>query len=322
MPQPHSADAVTPALSIQPWNFSPTDPGVGGWQPIFEQARGADAAGIDRLGVSDHVILGEALEKYADPERGGTAGGKQPTGPDGHWLDPIVLLSMYAAMTRHVRLQTGILIAALRRPATLAKQLATLDVLSQGRLDLGVGVGWQEEEYFANGLPFEHRGALLDQTLEICQTLWRERSAAYRSKDVQFEKIHCNPKPLQPGGVPLWISGTLKPTVLRRIARFGSGWIPWGPDAANPAAGIARIREVMAKAGRDMAGFQVTTHLAVAQRAGGGVDVEKTFAPVPALVSAGVTDFRIGLALPKEAAAVEDLLAPIVAAFRKTVGRG
>jgi probable F420-dependent oxidoreductase len=313
--------AISPALSIQPWNFSPQDPGVGGWQPLLEQARGADAAGIDRLAVSDHVVLGENLEAYADPRRGGIAGGKQPTGPDGHWLDPIVVLSMWAALTRHARLQTGILIAALRRPATLAKELATLDVLSQGRLDLGVGVGWQEEEYTANGLPFAHRGALLDQTLEVCQKLWRERAAAHRSPDLNFEKIHCMPKPLQPGGVPLWISGTLNPTVLRRIARFGSGWIPWGSDARDPVAGLARIREVLARAGRDAQGFQVTTHVPLAKRADGALDVERTLAPIPALVAGGITDFRVTLELPAEAAAVEDLLAPLVAAFRKSVGR-
>ena len=321
MSLPNPIAAVTPALSIQPWNFSAQDPGAGGWQPLLERARGADAAGIDRLSVSDHVVFGENLEAYGDPKRGGTAGGKQPTGPDGHWLDPIVLLSMFAALTKHARLQTGILIAPLRRPATLAKELATLDVLSLGRLDLGVGVGWQEEEYTANGLPFAKRGALLDQTLEVCQKLWRERAAAHRSPDLSFEKIHCMPKPLQPGGVPLWISGTLNPAVLRRIARFGSGWIPWGPDARDPVAGIARVREALAKAGRSAAGFQVTTHIALAKKANGAIDVEKTLEPVPALVVGGVTDFRVGLDLPSTAAAVEDALAPLVAAFRKTVGR-
>ena len=108
-----SLQSVTPALSIQPLNFAAEDPGVGGWRPLFEQARGADAAGIDRLVVSDHVVLGENLEAYSDPELGGTKGGRQPTGPDGHWLDPIVLLSMWAAPTSHTRLMTGILIVGM-----------------------------------------------------------------------------------------------------------------------------------------------------------------------------------------------------------------
>jgi probable F420-dependent oxidoreductase len=321
MPLPNSAESVTPALSIQPWNFSATDPGVGGWEFLFAQARGADAAGIDRLAVSDHVVMGENLEAYGDAKRGGTEGGKQPTGPDGQWLDPLVVLSMYAAQTQRARLQTGILIAPLRRPATLAKEWATLDVLSQGRVDLGVGVGWQEEEYFANGLPFEHRGARLDETLEICQKLWRPGGAKHKSAEFDFEKIHCSPKPLQPGGIPLWISGTLNAAVIQRIVRFGSGWIPWGPDAMDPVAGLTKVKAALAKAGRDTKGFQCTTHLGFSKKANGALDLDASFAGVPKLVAGGISDFRITLNLPREEAAVADQLAPIVQAFRKVVGR-
>jgi probable F420-dependent oxidoreductase len=317
----HALESVTPALSLQPWNFSARDPGVGGWEVLFAQARGADAAGIDRLAVSDHVVMGENLEAYGDPGRGGTAGGRQPTGPDGHWLDPLVVLSMIAAQTRHARLMTSILIAALRRPATLAKEWATLDVLSHGRVDLGVGVGWQQEEYQANGLSFEHRGARLEETLEICQKLWRERAAAHRSAEYSFEKIHCSPRPLQPGGIPLWISGTLNAAVLRRIARFGSGWIPWGPDARDPVAGLARVRAALAAAGRDPRGFQVTAHIALAKKAGDAIDLDATLAPIPRMLEAGITDFRVTPDLPREEAAVIDLLAPLAQAFRKLVGR-
>jgi probable F420-dependent oxidoreductase len=321
MAQPHAPGSLTPALSLQPWNFSAQDPGVGGWEVLFAQARAADAAGIDRLAVSDHVVMGENLEAYGDPRRGGTQGGRQPTGPDGHWLDPLVVLSMFAAQTRHARLMTSILIAALRRPASLAKEWATLDVLSRGRVDLGVGVGWQQEEYEANGLPFEHRGARLDETLELLQKFWRERAAAHRSAGYSFEKIHCSPKPLQPGGIPLWISGTINAAVLRRIARFGSGWIPWGDDARDPVAGLAKVRAALAAAGRDARGFQVTTHIALARKSGGGIDLDATLAPVPRLVEAGITDFRVTPDLPREEAAVTDLLAPLVQAFRKLVGR-
>lgn len=321
MSSPHSLDAVTPALSIQLWNFAARDPGPSGWQPLMDQARAADAAGIDRLVVSDHVILGENLEAYADPKAGGMEGGRQPTGPDGHWLDPLVVLSMWAAITSHVRLMTGILIASLRRPASLAKASASLDVLSGGRLDLGVGVGWQREEYQANGVPHEHRGARLDQTLDICQTLWREQSASYQSQEVNFEKIHCMPKPLQPGGVPLWISGTLNPNVLRRIVRFGSGWIPWGPDAMNPIAGLARIREALDAAGRDPKGFQVTSTLPIVESADGSIDVDRTVAAVPPLVEAGITDLRASVSLPTEREAATDFLLPLVEGFRKATGR-
>ena len=321
MPQAHSPADVSPALSLQPINFASADPGVGGWRPLLAQGVGADKAGIDRLVVSDHVVMGENLEVYGDPKAGGTEGGVQPTGPDGHWLDPLTVISMWAALTSHTRFMTGILIAPLRRPATLAKQLATIDVLSEGRLDIGVGVGWQREEYEANGVEYQGRGKLLDETLEIVQTLWREEPAAYSSEAVSFEKIHLNPKPLTPGGVPLWISGTLNKNVLRRIVRFGSGWIPWGPDAMDPIGGLAKIAAEMEKGGRDMKGFQAGSYLQVVED-GGAIDAEATMAPVAAMAEAGVTDFRVTLNLPNEEAATQDMLSPLVEAFRKASGRG
>lgn len=321
MPEAHQPAAVRPALSLQPSNFSAKNPGVGGWRHLFEQARGADAAGIDRLVVSDHVVLGEQLGHYADPKKGGIKGGVQPTGPDGQWLDPIVVLSMWAAITKHTRFLTGILIAPLRRPATLAKQLATLDTLSEGRLDIGVGVGWQREEYEANGIEYDGRGKLLDETLEICQTLWKNESASHRGRIASFDKIHLNPKPLHPCGVPFWISGTLNPNVMQRIVKYGSGWIPWGDDGMNPIEGIKKIREALTKAGRSIEGFEATSYLPVAYGADKKIDVEKTVSVAPAMVAGGLTDLRVTLDLPKSQAAVEDLLTPLVQAFRQAVGR-
>jgi len=208
-------------LSMVLQSFSAEDPGS--WSQMFTLARAADAAGVDRLVVSDHVVFGERLEEYSKPEVGGQAGGKQPTGPDGHWLEPLTTLSVVAGMTSNIRLGTNIIIAALRRPVILAKSAATLDVLSGGRLDLGVGVGWQKEEYDAAGLSFDGRGRLLDHTLEVCETLWREKRAAYRSPELQFEAIHQMPKPLQAGGVPIWVAGTLRGSTIKRLARWGAG---------------------------------------------------------------------------------------------------
>src|SRR5215207_8141 len=136
-----------PQLSIMVRTYAAEDPGT--WQPLLDAARAADSAGVDRVLVSDHVVFGEHLEAYGRPEAGGVEGGKQPTGPDGHWLEPLTVLTAISAQTTRVRLGTYILLAALRRPVTLAKQLATLDVLSGGRVDLGVGIGWQREEYDA-----------------------------------------------------------------------------------------------------------------------------------------------------------------------------
>ena len=142
-------------LSIVLRTFAAQDPGS--WAHVIRQAETLDRAGVDRLAVSDHVVFGEDLDAYGRPEIGGQAGGTQPTGPDGHWLEPITLLSLLAGRTSRIRLATNVLIAALRRPVVLAKTAATLDVLSGGRLDLGVGVGWQREEYEAAGVEFDGR---------------------------------------------------------------------------------------------------------------------------------------------------------------------
>src|SRR3954449_8285332 len=129
----------------------------GDWAGLLDLARTADDAGVDRLVVTDHVLMGRNTDAYA--------WGRFPTAPDGPWLEPLTVLTAVASVTRRVRLATGILIAPLRPAALLAKTVATLDVLSGGRVDLGVGVGWQREEYEAEGLPFEQRGRLLTDTV-------------------------------------------------------------------------------------------------------------------------------------------------------------
>jgi probable F420-dependent oxidoreductase len=310
---------VPPTLSVHIGNYAATDPGD--WSPLLDRARAADAVGIDRLVVSDHVIMGEHLEAYGEPESGGVAGGKQPTGPDGIWLEPLTVLTAVAAVTTRVRLGTGILLAALRRPVVLAKAAATLDVLSGGRLDLGVGVGWQREEYEAAGLDYHARGALLDHTLDVCQVLWREQSARFDGDGLRFEGIHCMPKPRQPGGVPFWISGRMNDRVIERIVRFGSGWIPWGDEARAPAAHVARIRDALAAGGRDPSGFEVEGTLPVVRDAEGGIDIGRTMENLPPLVEAGITDFRARVTVPEDRGRAEEQLGPLVAAFRASVGR-
>jgi probable F420-dependent oxidoreductase len=286
-----------PQLSIMLRTYAAEDPGT--WQPVLDTARAADAAGVDRVLLSDHVVFGEHLDAYGHPESGGVEGGKQPTGPDGHWLEPLTTLSVLCGLTSRVRLGTNILIAALRRPVVLAKTAATLDVLSGGRLDLGVGVGWQREEYEAAGLDFGTRGRQLDRTLEVCQTLWREPRAEVDLDGLAFEAIHMMPKPVQPGGVPLWVSGRVNERVARRLARFGSGWIPWGEDAADLATSIPRMREAVTNAGGNADTLQVAGNLSVVRRADRSIDPERTMADVPQLVASGVTDFRAFVKTPE-----------------------
>lgn len=302
-----------PYLSLHLRSFAAGDPDDG-WQSILDQAVAADRAGVGKVVVSDHVVFGQALDDYANPALGGTEGGKQPTGPDGRWLEPLTVLSVLAGLTSHVRLGTNILLAALRRPAVLAKQVATLDVLSGGRVDLGVGVGWQRAEYEACGLAFDDRGRLLDHTLEVCRTLWSGAPVAYDSAELSFAEISAMPQPVQPGGVPVWVSGTVNPRSMRRLARFGSGWIPWGPDVAGVAASIPAMRQALEDQGRDPAGIQVAGTLPVVAGED-GVDLDATMAKVPPLVAAGVTDFRAYLPIPAGVDAATEYLAGVVEAF-------
>lgn len=309
---------MTPCLSIHLVNFAADPPGQ--WQGLFDVAEAADRAGIGRLVVSDHVVFGERLDRYGEPARGGMAGGRQPTGPDGAWLEPLTVLAMVGARTTRVRLCPMVLLAALRRPAVLAKTAATIDVLTGGRLDLGVGIGWQQEEYEAAGLDYRARGRLLDHTLEVCRTLWTQTQASYDSAELTFDAVHQMPKPTA-GAVPVWVSGTVNGRSMARLARFGSGWIPWGPDALDMAQAIPAMREAVSALGRDPAGIEVTGVLPVARDSDGDPQVDSTMTAVPGLLAAGVTDFRIGLRPPAGVEAAAEYLAPWADAFAAAAGR-
>jgi probable F420-dependent oxidoreductase len=307
-----------PQLSLHLINLAP-EGHTAGWGHLLALARACDAAGIDRVNVSDHVVFGEALEEYAKPEVGGREGGKQPTGPDGHWLEPLTTLAVIAGQTSRVRLGTQILLAALRRPVILAKSAATLDVLSGGRLDLGVGVGWQKAEYDAAGLPFERRGKLLDHTLEVVQTLWREQRASYASPELTFDGIHQMPKPLQDGGVPIWISGTIRDTTVRRLVQFGTRWIPWGKDDGDMTASLPLMREAIAKAGGNPDTLQASGPLPAVWDANRQLDLPRTMEKVPARLAAGQTDFTVPFYEP-DVSKAEARLREIVEAFHGVTG--
>lgn len=304
----------TPELSLYLTTYS--DAPQHDWRETLQLAQAMDAAGVDRLVVSDHLVFGENLDAYADPSLGGQAGGKQPTGPDGAWLEPLIVLTAIAAVTTRIRLGTAILLAALRRPAVLAKQLATLDAISGGRVDLGVGVGWQREEYEAAGLSFKDRGRLLDHTLEVCQALWTQQRASYDSAELSFDGIHQMPKPVQPGGVPLWISGTVNNAVARRIARFGSGWIPWGPAYADIPGAIAAMKDKIVEFGGDPTDLQVQGVARVVKGDDGSIDYAASAAAVPALVEAGVTDVRFPASLTADPDRALEVMSSLVEAFR------
>lgn len=290
-----------PTLTVGLANFGNTLP-PGEWRRFIDLGRAAEDAGIDRIAVVDHVVMGPHTEKYV--------WGKFPVPPDAPWLEPLTMLTAVAAVTTRVRLATGILIAPLRPAAFLAKQVATLDQLSEGRVDLGVGTGWQREEYEAQGLDFDKRGQLLDDTLAACRVLWRDTPAALDTPTLSFHDIYCEPKPLQEGGVPIWIAGTLHARNLARLAEYGAGWIPiMGETVEGIAAGVQRLRESFTAAGRDPSTLKVQAPLRMAMGDDKRPDLAQSMASVPDLVAAGASDVIVTLkAFARDAEASPDAL--------------
>jgi probable F420-dependent oxidoreductase len=286
-------------------------PNFGGWaggdfRALVDLAESADDAGVDRLVVSDHVALGRNLDAYR--------WGRFPTAPDGPWLEPLTCLTAFAAVTDRIRLSTGILIAPLRPAALLAKTVASLDVLSGGRVDLGVGVGWQREEYDALGVDFATRGARLEETVAACRQLWSGLPASYKGEHVAFDEVFGAPLPVQER-LPVWFSGTLTDRTVRRVAQLGDGWIPiMGASVDDISAGAQRLREA---AGQRV---DVQAPLSPVRRDDKTLDVEATLQQMPALADAGVTNVYLNAAsLAGSPADAAKALSGFVAAFRRTV---
>jgi len=299
-----ASSADRPTLSVGLANFGNTC-APGEWKRFVDLGRAAEDAGIDRVVVVDHVVMGPHTENYV--------WGKFPVPSDAPWLEPLTMLTAIAAVTTRVRLATGILIAPLRPAAFLAKQVATLDQVSEGRVDLGVGTGWQREEYDAQGLNFEQRGQLLDDTLAACRVLWRDTPAALETPTLSFHDIYCEPKPVQAGGVPIWIAGTLHARNLARLVEHGAGWIPiMGESVEGIAGGVARIREAFSAAGRDPSALLVQAPVRMAMGDDQRPDLARSMASVPDLVAAGATDVIVTLkAFARDTAAAPDALVRI-----------
>ena len=202
-------------------------------------------------------------------------------------------LASIASATNNIRLSTSVLISPLRPPVLLAKMIATLDQLSHGRVDLGVGVGWQREEYDALQVPFEKRGQRLVDQLRACQTLWRDCPASFESETISFDNVYCRPAPAQTGGVPLWFGMAPSETNCQRIAELGVGWLPILVDPVAIGEGVQALREAFSAAGRDPSELQVRAQLAPQFNADGSGDLEATLAQVEQSVAAGVTHIEM-----------------------------
>ncbi|MEA3075519.1 MAG: hypothetical protein QOF60_427 [Actinomycetota bacterium] len=220
---------------------------------LTEVAQVLDRGGVDYVVVADHVVL--ATKPTGHEALGGALG--YPA--DEPYPDPLVVLASMAATTERIRLTTGILVAPLRPAVVLAKMVATLATLCRGRLDLGVGTGWQVEEFAAAGVPIEGKAKRLDETIAACRALWRGGPASFHGDTVDFDGVCCAPTP--PGGdVPVWFAGTSADATLQRVARSGAGWLPirCPPDDELRAASDA-LQKLAAEAGRagDTIGIRV-----------------------------------------------------------------
>ena len=181
-------------------------------------AQAAEEFGFDTLWTSDHVVIPQghnSVYPYAE---------RMPY-EDAPLPDPLITLAFVAASTKTLRLGTSVLVLPQRNPVVLAKQLATLDVLSEGRVDLGIGIGWLREEFEALGVPWERRGKRTDEYIEAMRALWTQPVASYEGELVRFSNVVCDPKPVQPGGVPFIIGGHSIPAA-RRAGRLGNGFFP------------------------------------------------------------------------------------------------
>lgn len=209
-------------------------------------ARAADEAGFDGLWVFDHVVLQKDQQS------------KYPYSPDGSlgfpptmdFLEPLTLLTFLAGITRRARLGTSVLVLPMRQPVIHAKIMATIDHLSGGRFVLGAGVGWWQQEYETLSVPWERRGARMDECLQLLRQLWTREFTDFKGEFYESVDWACNPKPLQPDGIPMWLGGESRKQ-LERIGKYGDGWLATLRSVPKLKDEFAVAQEAASKAGRD-----------------------------------------------------------------------
>jgi probable F420-dependent oxidoreductase len=229
-------------------------------EPLAEIARRGDELGFYCMVAGDHILVpGDIESPYPY-----TVGGQFPGGASGEYLEQLTLLTYLAGVTRNIRLVPSVMIVPYRPPLLVAKVLATLDVLSQGRLTLGVGVGWMEEEFEALGSPpFAERGEVTNEYLRAFKELWTSDSPTFEGKYCRFANIKFLPKPVQKPHPPIWVGGQSR-RAIRRAAELGNGWHPVGAIPAAPlepedlSQSLALLRRYAERAGRDPAELDVS----------------------------------------------------------------
>jgi probable F420-dependent oxidoreductase len=215
-------------------------------------ARGAEHHDIGTIWVGEHVVLfPQYASSYPYAEDG-----RIPAPPGSGLLEPLVTLTYLAARTSTVRLGTAMLLLPQRNPVYVAKEVATLDWLSGGRVDLGVGVGWLKEEFEALNVPWERRGRRTDEYLEVLHTLWVDDTSSFHGETFDLEPCEMFPKPIQQP-VPVHIGGET-PAALRRAARAAQGWHTFNRTPEELATGLAELDGHLEAAGRSRADLRIT----------------------------------------------------------------
>ena len=239
-------------------------------------AQAAEAGGIESLWTVEHTIVPAGYQStypYSPT-------GKMPGPEDSDIPDPLIWLTYVAASTTTIRLGTGILILPQRNPIVLAKEIATLDRLSGGRVELGIGVGWLEEEFDALGISFADRGARTDDHIAALRALWTQDEATHHGTHSSFERAISRPRPAQ-GSVPIVVGGHSK-AAARRAGRLGDGFFPGRGTHEELAELISLMRATAAEHGRDPDAIEITS-------GGDGALGSKALDEVKALADMGVT---------------------------------
>ncbi|MEM7413433.1 MAG: LLM class F420-dependent oxidoreductase [Myxococcota bacterium] len=219
-------------------------------------AQTAEAAGFESLWTVEHVAVPagyQAQYPYSDS-------GKMPGNEDSPIPDPLIWLSFVAGATSKIRLATGILILPQRHPIYVAKEVATLDVLSKGRTILGVGIGWMEDEFRSLGIPFDERVTRTEESCAALRTLWKPGANAFKGTHYGWEALESNPKPVQAGGVPIVVGGHVL-GAARRAARVGDGFFPMKTEGDRLGKLLEAMSDECAKVGRDPSEIEVTTSI-------------------------------------------------------------
>lgn len=216
-------------------------------------AQAAEAAGIESLWTVEHTLVPVGY-KSAYPY---SPTGKMPGPEDSPIPDPLIWLAFVAAATSTIRLGTGILILPQRNPVTLAKEVATLDQLSGGRVELGIGVGWLEEEFDAIGVPFAERGKRTDDHVAALRALWTQAPATYQGEFSSFTDVYCRPAPFQ-ANIPIVVGGHTN-VAAKRAGRLGDGFMPGRGSHEDLAELIAVMRASATEHGRDPDAIEITS---------------------------------------------------------------